>query len=75
MNALNKAIAYMGSQVALAEEIGGTPQLVNNWIRRGQVPAEHCPKIERATRGQVTCEDLRPDIDWAILRGKGQDAV
>lgn len=32
------------------------------------VPAEHCPAIERATNGQVRCEDLRPDVDWAVLR-------
>lgn len=25
--------------------------------------------IERETKGQVTCEQLRPDIDWAYLRG------
>lgn len=32
------------------------------------VPAERCPAIERATNGQVRCEDLRPDVDWAVLR-------
>lgn len=26
--------------------------------------------IERATLGQVKCEELRPDIEWAVLRGK-----
>jgi len=25
--------------------------------------------LERETQGQVTCEQLRPDIDWAYLRG------
>jgi len=25
--------------------------------------------IERESRGTVTCEVLRPDIDWAYLRG------
>lgn len=25
--------------------------------------------IERETKGAVTCEQLRPDIDWAYLRG------
>lgn len=24
--------------------------------------------IERETQGMVTCEQLRPDIDWAYLR-------
>ena len=27
-----------------------------------------CIAIERNTGGAVTCEDLRPDIDWAYLR-------
>lgn len=26
-------------------------------------------RIERATSGTVTCEDLRPDMDWAYIRG------
>lgn len=25
--------------------------------------------IERESAGAVTCEELRPDIDWAYLRG------
>ncbi|WP_430445513.1 MAG: transcriptional regulator [Pseudomonas piscis] len=25
--------------------------------------------LERETKGAVTCEELRPDIDWAYLRG------
>lgn len=25
--------------------------------------------IERESRGAVRCEDLRPDVDWAYLRG------
>ena len=56
---------------ALAREIGVTPVLVSQWangVRR--VPAERCPQIERATGGAVRCEDLRPDVDWAVLRGR-----
>jgi DNA-binding transcriptional regulator YdaS (Cro superfamily) len=25
--------------------------------------------IEKASGGAVTCEELRPDVDWAYLRG------
>ncbi|MGF6695194.1 DNA-binding transcriptional regulator YdaS (Cro superfamily) [Metapseudomonas resinovorans] len=25
--------------------------------------------IERESKGAVTCEELRPDVDWAYLRG------
>ena len=31
--------------------------------------------IERESQGQVTCEQLRPDIDWAYVRGTKQLAV
>lgn len=68
MDALTKAITILGSQTALAKALGGSAQTVNNWIKRGSIPAEHCPAIERATAGAVRCEDLRPDVDWAVLR-------
>lgn len=25
--------------------------------------------IERETKGKVRCEELRPDVDWAFVRG------
>lgn len=28
-----------------------------------------CIAIERESHGAVRCEDLRPDVDWAYLRG------
>ena len=28
-----------------------------------------CINIERESAGSVTCEELRPDVDWAYLRG------
>ena len=30
-----------------------------------------CINIERESSGAVTCEELRPDVDWAYLRGTG----
>jgi DNA-binding transcriptional regulator YdaS (Cro superfamily) len=41
-------------------------------------PAEHCPAIERATRdaGQpVLCEELRPDVNWSVLRESPADLL
>jgi DNA-binding transcriptional regulator YdaS (Cro superfamily) len=73
MDALQRAVEIVGSQSALALAIGRVPQVVNNWMRRGNVPAESCPDIERATNGAVRCEDLRPDVDWAYLRGTCRD--
>lgn len=54
---------------ALADAIGVPAPLVSQWatgVRR--VPAGRCPAIERATGGAVRCEDLRPDVDWSVLR-------
>lgn len=69
MNSLLKAISILGGQTALGNAIGVSPQVINNWVRReSEVPAEHCPAIERATAGAVRCEDLRPDVDWSVLR-------
>ncbi len=68
MESVKRAISLMGGQKRLGAAIGVVPQVVNNWLRRGNVPAEYCPRIERATDGAVRCEDLRPDVDWAYLR-------
>lgn len=66
---LEEATRIIGSQVALAAQLGVTKAAVGQWKLEGRkVPAEHCPVIERLTAGQIRCEDLRPDIDWAYLR-------
>lgn len=69
MQALQKAVSSLGNQKSLASAIGVAPQVVHNWLVRGNVPADKCPAIERATAGAVRCEDLRPDVDWAYVRG------
>lgn len=55
----------------LARQLGLAPQVVNNWKRRGRVPADYCPAIERLTAGRIRCEELRPDVDWGCLRTSG----
>ncbi|MBK8117579.1 MAG: helix-turn-helix domain-containing protein [Candidatus Accumulibacter sp.] len=72
MNALTRAIEISGGPAALARSIGRSVQTVCNWTLRGNVPAAHCPSIERATKGAVRCEDLRPDVDWAVLRNSSE---
>lgn len=59
-----------------AKALGVPAPLLSQWTatdltKRRQVPAERCPEIEKATAGAVTCEELRPDIDWAYLRSTG----
>lgn len=69
MNAIEHAAAAAGGQASLATLLGVSPSAVNQWIKGlRQVPAERCPEIESATSGAVRCEDLRPDVNWAVLR-------
>jgi DNA-binding transcriptional regulator YdaS (Cro superfamily) len=72
---IQRAIRIVGSQSALATACGVTQAAVSKWLRGGQVPAERCIQIEGATHGEVRCEDLRPDIDWGVLRGHGPAAL
>jgi DNA-binding transcriptional regulator YdaS (Cro superfamily) len=68
-NAICKAVESMGGQVKLAKPVGVSASMVYQWVRGiRQVPAERCPSIEKATGGKVRCEDLRPDVDWSVLR-------
>ncbi|WP_019700416.1 helix-turn-helix domain-containing protein [Paracidovorax oryzae] len=71
-----KAARIVGSQRALAAALGVTKGAVWQWKEDDrQVPAEHCPHIERLTSGNVRCEDLRPDVDWGYLRKSGTEPV
>jgi DNA-binding transcriptional regulator YdaS (Cro superfamily) len=70
IEALEAAIAFLGNKaIRLAEAIEVSPQMVS-FMRSGarSIPAEKCPLIERLTRGQVRCEELRPDVAWDVLR-------
>jgi DNA-binding transcriptional regulator YdaS (Cro superfamily) len=66
MKALKKAIEIAGGVAALASKIDVSPSAPSNWLARGNVPAEHCPAIERETG--VKCEELNPSPDWEVLR-------
>lgn len=77
--ALRRAADAIGGQAALASLLGYSDRRnVSPWFTTPrQFPAEHCPAIERATRALhaedsskpvVTCEELRPDVPWGVLR-------
>lgn len=38
---------------------------ISRW-KKEQVPAEMCPDVEAITG--VRCEELRPEVDWSVLR-------
>lgn len=71
MNAIFKAIEIAGGAAKLADQLGVTYQAVCFW-RDGErkFPAHLAPSLERFTDGQVRCEELRPDVDWAFIRGR-----
>lgn len=61
-NAIKKAAQAAGGQSALARTIGVTPQAVHYWCASGKVPAVRVLSVERATDGEVTRHELRPDL-------------
>lgn len=71
---LHRAVTILGGQTATARAIGRNLKQAHiyKWLNSPNPdvmpPAEYCPAIERATKGVVRCEDLRPDVDWSVLR-------
>lgn len=54
----------------LAKKSGiGDDYLYQVLTRRKTAPPKLCIVLERESRRSITCEDLRPDVDWAYLRG------
>lgn len=60
---------FFGSQRKLARILGVSPAMVNHALYgRRPIPEHWCPLIEKETRGQILCEQLRPDVCWSVLR-------
>ena len=75
MKLLNYVNRSRGERKRLSEQLDVPFILISQWsLGRRQVPAERCPDIERVTGGAVTCEDLRPDVDWSVLRRNAANA-
>ena len=69
MSALARAVGLLGGATATSRLLGVTPQAVFFWLKGARtIPPEQCIAIERETAGQVVVEDLRPDVDWAVVR-------
>lgn len=57
------------ARVAFAARCGTSPAHLRN-IAYGKTCGEALAiAIDRESGGQVTVEELRPDVDWAYLRG------
>lgn len=73
---VKRAAALAGGYEGLAKHLGVTKGAVHQWTDEGrQVPAEHCPAIERITNGAVTCEELNDKVDWAFVRASRESAA
>jgi len=63
---IQKAISHVGSAAKLARLLDVSPQAVTAWKDGTRpLPLDRAMQIERATSGAVTCEELRPDVDWS----------
>ena len=72
--ALDRAIAVIGSQAALAAAIGVSQQVISYWIKKGhRVPAERVVAVEAATG--IARHELRPDIFGPPLTAASIDAI
>ncbi len=63
-----RAIEFTGGQSALAKHCGVSQPTVNQWLNGGKMDVKYIPAIIKATNGAVKPEDLRPDVDWAVIR-------
>ena len=71
---IHRAISLLGGPTAAAKVLGVKGyQTVQQWAINGRVPPKYCPMIEQAVGGDVQCEELCPDVDWAYLRGTSID--
>lgn len=64
------------SAASFARSVGVEPAAVSYWISGARNPSiEKCQRIEFVTDGAVRCEDMRPDLNWAYLRGTKRKAA
>lgn len=63
MSAIDEALKFFGSQVALARAVGVSPQAVNQWITgRRPISVRLAIRIETLTKGKITCKQLLPHL-------------
>jgi len=59
---VEKAIKKAGGAAALAKRLGISEQAFTYWKRKGRIPSDRVIGVEKATGGQVTRQQLRPDL-------------
>jgi DNA-binding transcriptional regulator YdaS (Cro superfamily) len=71
-------IAKLGGPAAVARALGIRCQAVSLWSRKGRIPLERVPALERRALEigvDVRAEHMRPDVDWSTLRQRGWTAL
>lgn len=64
-------IAALGGPAAVGRHCGVRSQAVSLWAIKNRIPADRVPQLEAWARKcgvAVRAEDMRPDLDWAVLR-------
>ncbi|AUK49435.1 helix-turn-helix domain-containing protein [Pasteurella multocida] len=69
MSGIKRVIKICGNQKSLASICGVSQQAVNKWAKGGKMDVKYIPAIIKATNGKVTAEEIRPDVDWAVIKG------
>jgi DNA-binding transcriptional regulator YdaS (Cro superfamily) len=62
-----------GTGSALAAALKVQRVLVSQWAAEKSprpVPQEHCAPLERETAGEVTAEEMRPDLPWLRVKDR-----
>jgi DNA-binding transcriptional regulator YdaS (Cro superfamily) len=63
MDKITLAVSKAGGHAAVASALGVHPSLVSQWTTgRLRVAPRHCLAIERMCGGEVTAQQLRPDV-------------
>lgn len=65
-DALMRLVEYAGNQSRLARGLNVSPQVVQNWIKRGRISAMCAIEAEKITGGAITKHELRPDVETWI---------
>lgn len=58
-----------GGQARLVRELGVHQPDVSLWFSgKRRIPVKYCLQIEKLSNGKVSCEEMRPDLDWKWWR-------
>ena len=51
------------NRATMAEALGAERNTVYQWFHRGRISAQYAVVAEEVTRGAITKQDLRPDVE------------